>query len=49
MPIMPRMPGKAKKIAWAILGKPANMHPSSKRQREINQMLLVRTATQFSK
>ncbi len=30
MPLMPRLPGKGKKIAYAILGKPANMRKRKK-------------------
>ena len=37
---MPRPDGKAKKIAYAILGKPANQKKKSKKQKEIDKILL---------
>ena len=41
MPTMPRMKGKATKIAFAILGKPANLsHKPSKKEQFIDRRLL---------
>lgn len=41
MPSMPRLPGKPTKIAYGILGKPANMRaPRSRKQIEINKRLV---------
>lgn len=41
MPAMPRPKGKAKKIAYHLLGKPANIaFKRNKKQRRINQRLL---------
>lgn len=40
MPAMPRVPGKATKIAYAILGKPANLRSvPSEKQKWINRRL----------
>lgn len=46
MPMMPRHNGKAKRIAYNVLGKPANMrsYRSSKRRRERNNKLLSEEA-----
>ena len=41
MPVMLRPKGKAKKIAFKILGKPANLQfKPNKDQRKVNQRLL---------
>jgi len=41
MPAMPRMTGKARKIAYAILGKPANMTVKrTKAQEKLNRNLI---------
>jgi hypothetical protein len=41
MPVIPRMSGKAKKIAYAILGVPANIQSKrTKQQKRVNQRLL---------
>jgi hypothetical protein len=40
MAAMIRPAGKAKKIAYAILGKPANFDKKSKRDQEIDRRLL---------
>ena len=41
MPMMPRMRGKATKIAWSILGKPnAYKVKKNRRQSEINNKLV---------
>jgi hypothetical protein len=41
MPVMPRVPGKATKIAYMILGKPANIvFKPNNDQRAINERLL---------
>lgn len=41
MPMMPRPSGKATKIAYKILGKPANMESKKPKENdEINQRLL---------
>lgn len=41
MPVMPRMNNKAKKIAYNILGVPANMRTKrTKSESKINQRLL---------
>jgi len=37
---MPRPEGKAKKIAFKILGKPANMQKESANRKNINKRLL---------
>jgi hypothetical protein len=37
---MPRPEGKAKKIAFKILGKPANMQKESSKRKKINAKLL---------
>ena len=37
---MPRPEGKAKKIAFKILGKPANMQKESASRKKINKRLL---------
>jgi len=34
MPLMPRLPGKGKKIAWAILGKPAPLRRKGRSKRD---------------
>lgn len=39
MPAMPRPAGKGKKIAYAILGKPANMISEKGRKSEIDRRL----------
>lgn len=40
MPSMIRMPGKGKKIAWKILGVPANIsYKPTERERKINHLL----------
>ena len=43
MPAMPRPNGQAKKIAYAIIGKPANMQKvrTSEKKKEINQRLVA--------
>lgn len=38
MPIMPRMNNKSKKIAYEILGKPANMTDKKKNSRREYQL-----------
>ena len=43
MPAMPRMRGKGQKIAYAILGKPANMEKEpkkSKKEKHIEHLLV---------
>jgi len=40
MPAMPRPDDKPKKIAYAILGKPANLKKKSKKQRDLNKRLI---------
>ncbi len=40
MPGMPRPSSKATKIAFAILGKPANMQKQPKKKKRVNQVLL---------
>jgi hypothetical protein len=40
MAVMIRPKGKAKKIAYDLLGKPANMDKKSKRDQEIDRRLL---------
>jgi len=40
MSVMIRPKGKAKKIAYSILGKPANMDKKSKKDQEIDRRLL---------
>lgn len=40
MPGMPRMKGKAKKIAYAILGVPANMEKDVKKNKYIEHRLV---------
>ena len=40
MPAAPRVPGKATKIAYKLLGKPANMQKDSKRDQLIDRRLL---------
>lgn len=40
MPAMPRVKGKATKIAFAILGKPLNFKKRDKKEQKINQRLL---------
>ncbi len=46
MPSMIRMPGKGKKIAWRILGVPANIaYKPSERERKINRMLIFQQTT----
>lgn len=49
MPLMPRLSKKSERIAYAILGKPANMTKSTPKQQELNRKLLWSTAQQFSK
>ena len=39
MPAMPRMSGKAKKIAYAILGKPQNMFDDKKKSDQVEKRL----------
>jgi len=42
MPVMPRIPGKGKKIAYALLGKPANIaFKRSKTQVRLNKYLVA--------
>lgn len=42
MPMMIRTPGRPKKIAYAILGKPANMtSKESKTMQKINKMIVM--------
>lgn len=46
MPAMPRVNGKATKIAWALLGKPLAMdkpHPSYKDSRREKQLVFEET------
>lgn len=46
MPSMPRMPGKGKKIAWRILGKPANIaYKPNAQQKRIDHVLLFQQTT----
>lgn len=40
MPAAPRVPGKATKIAYKILGKPSNMIDVSRRDKRIDRRLL---------
>ncbi len=40
MPAMLRPEGKAKRIAYAILGKPANMQKRTKKERFVDRRLL---------
>jgi hypothetical protein len=41
MPSMLRIPGKARKIAYSLLGVPANIRSKkSKREKEINRQLI---------
>ncbi len=40
MCVMIRPKGKAKKIAYAILGKPANMDKKSQRDKDVDRRLL---------
>lgn len=41
MPVMPRLPGKGKKMAYKILGVPKNISfKPTKEQRKINKRLL---------
>lgn len=43
---MPRIKGKAEKIAFAILGKPANLAAKkTERQREIDKILSYQNTT----
>ncbi len=37
---MPRFKGKATKIAYAVLGKPANMEKDVKKDKHIERMLV---------
>lgn len=39
MPAMPRMTGKAKKIAYAVLGKPLNMNDDKKKHAPVEERL----------
>ena len=39
MPAMPRMSGKARKIAFNILGHPQNVSKPSRRQLEIDRVI----------
>lgn len=39
MPAMPRMMGKAKKIAYAVLGKPQNMNDDKKKKAHVEERL----------
>lgn len=42
MPVMPRMRGKATKVAWAILGKPLSYNVKRNRQQsEVNKKLIA--------
>lgn len=45
MPAMPRISGKAKKIAYNILGVPANMQKVSPKQKKIDKRLLFEETT----
>jgi hypothetical protein len=46
MPTMIRLPGKGKKIAWNILGKPANLSfKPSEKQLLLNKQLLYQQLT----
>lgn len=45
MPGMPRIPGKAKKIAYAILGVPGNMHKPTKKEQKLNTRLIFEETT----
>jgi hypothetical protein len=40
MPAMPRIEGPAKKIAYKILGVPANMKKDKKKQEKVNKRLI---------
>jgi len=41
VPVMPRLKGKATKIAWSIIGKPTAMNVKKKRhQQDINKRLI---------
>lgn len=40
MPGMPRIPGKGKKIAYAILGIPQNMKKPSKKDKKVDTRLV---------
>lgn len=43
---MPRMPGQGKKIAWKILGKPANIaYKPNAQQKRIDHVLLFQQTT----
>ncbi len=48
MPSMIRMPGKGKKIAWRILGKPANIaYKPDDRERKLNRTLIFQETTRM--
>lgn len=40
MPGAPRPKGKAKKIAYAVLGKPRNMQKENRKQSKVNRRLV---------
>ena len=40
MPGMPRPSGKATKLAFALLGKPANLQKQPKKKKRVNKILL---------
>jgi hypothetical protein len=46
MPVMPRSRGKATKIAWEILGKPASYNVKrTQRESEMNKRLIFEATT----
>lgn len=46
MPAMPRVKGKATKIAYKILGKPANIaFKRDKKEKEVNRRLIFEETT----
>jgi len=48
MPSMPRIDKKANKIAFDLIGKPANLHRKSrKKQAKINEQLLRQETTRI--
>lgn len=48
MPSMIRMPGKGKKIAWKILGMPANIaFKPTEKQRKLNRALIFQETTRM--
>lgn len=48
MPVMPRSNKKATKIAFALLGTPANMRKMTRKQRK-RQKMLQRAATRLAR